>query len=361
MHKIFVFLSILLAITGTAFATGRTSLVAGGTGGGETHLNEPFSVCFDRDGTLVGVEFLKGNRLFKIDPDSGTLTFIGGVYAQTSSKDGDLGADDGPDPLKAHFNGMHDLAIARNGDIYLADTFNNRVRKIDKETGKLSTIAGTGKAGFSGDGGPAVKAKVGGVYSCSLNKDETRLYIADLKNRRIRVIDLKSNIISTVAGNGNKGTPLDGAVATATPLAGPRAVAVDDDENVYIVSREGHALRVVGRDGKISTVVNASGKKGYAGDGGNALMAKLNGPKHACIDHDGNVIIADTENHVIRKYVPKEGKIYLLAGVPKKHGDKLSSVATDSELRRPHGVRVDAKGDIYISDSGNNRVLCLKP
>ena len=117
---------------------------------------------------------------------------------------------------------------------------------------------------------------------------------------------------------------------------------------------------MVGRDGKIRTVVNRSGKKGYAGDGGNALKAKLNGPKHACIDGDGNVIIADTENHVIRKYVPKEGKIYLVAGVPEQRGDKLSRVPTETELSRPHGVRVDAQGNIFISDSSNNRILVIE-
>lgn len=354
-----IFLVTLLAFVQAANAD-SISLVAGGAGEGEAHLNGPFSVYFDKHGTLFGVEFTKANRVFKINPSSGKPVYIAGVFSKTFSKEGDLAATDGSDPAKAHFNGMHDLAITRNGDIYLADTFNSRVRKLDGKTGLVSTVAGTGIAGFSGDGGPANKAQVSEVHSCSLNKDETRLYITDLKNRRIRMIDLISGIISTVAGNGARGVPLDGAIAVESPLEGPRAVTVDDDENIYIVSREGSALRVVGRDGKIQTVVNTSGKKGYSGDGNNALKAKLNKPKHACVDREGNVIIADTENHVIRKYVPKEGKIYLVAGVPEVKGDKLESSPTETELDRPHGVRVDREGNVYIADSSNDRILVVK-
>lgn len=357
MNRIYLVFGFVLILSAASYAGDRLTLVAGGTGLGEKDLNQPFSVFFNQKGELYGVEFNRGNRVFSIDPSSGAIRFIAGIFAITKSKSGDLGAKDGTNPKKAHFHGMHDLAITKNGDIYLADTFNFRVRKIDGKTGKLSTIAGTGKAGFSGDGGPANKAMVSGVHSCALNKEETRLYITDLKNRRIRVIDLRSMKIKTIAGTGEKEAPRDGGVAAREPLMGPRAVAVDADENIYIVSREGHALRVIDRNGKIRTVVNASGIKGYSGDGGNALEARLNAPKHACIDRKGNVIIADTENNVIRKYVPKDEKIYLVAGVPGKKGNKLSSVPTKTELSRPHGVRVDADGRIYIADSSNDRIL----
>jgi sugar lactone lactonase YvrE len=319
-------------------------------------IHEPFSVDFDAEGNLIGVEFIGANRVFKLD-ENGALRFIAGVEGKTNSKGGDVGADDGADPLKAHFNGMHDLAIASNGDIYLADTFNFRLRKIDAESGELSTVMGTGEKGFSGDGGAAVEAEHSGVHAISFNADGSRLYFTDLSNRRIRMMDMASGTVVTVAGTGERGVPEDGMRAKRAPLPGPRAVAVDGDENIYIVSREGNALRVVGADGKIRTVVNVPGKKGYSGDGGvDAREGMLNGPKHACIDDEGNVLIADTENHVIRKYVPGEGRIYLVAGVPGKKGAGLGAGPLDTELNRPHGVRVH-EGWLYIADSGNDRVL----
>ena len=143
------------------------------------------------------------------------------------------------------------------------------------------------------------------------------MYLADLDNRRIRMIDLKTNVITTVAGNGAKGVPKDGSEATTAPLVDPRAVAVDSKGNVYVLERAGNALRVVDAAGKIRTVVG-TGAKGATGDGGNALKATLNGPKHLCIDRAGNVLIADTENHLIRKYLPAEGKIVRVAGSGKK-------------------------------------------
>ncbi|MEM7145108.1 MAG: hypothetical protein AAF591_08210 [Verrucomicrobiota bacterium] len=322
----------------------------------DEEIREPFSVCFDEAGNLYGVEFTSSNRVFKLTP-GGELSFIAGVAAKTDPRGGDVASGDGSDPAGAHFNGMHDLAMAANGDLYLADTFNHRLRKIDGETGGLETVAGTGESGYSGDGGPGDEAQLSGVFAVSFNADESLLYLADLKNRRIRVFDTGDGTVRTVVGNGEKLRPDDGTGALEASLPGPRAVAVDADENIYIVSREGHALRVVGKDGKIRTVVNASGKKGYGGDGGeDALSALMFGPKHACIDPAGNVLIVDTENHVIRKYVPEEGRIYLVAGVPGTSGDAIGGSPLETELDRPHGVRVH-DGWLYIADSNNDRVL----
>ena len=139
------------------------------------------------------------------------------------------------------------------------------------------------------------------------------LYLADLENRRIRAVDLKTGLVSTIAGNGSKGVPEDGAEARRAPLVDPRAVAVDGRGNVYILERSGHALRVVDRSGKIRTVAG-TGAKGSSGDGGDARKATLNGPKHLCVDPQGNVIIADTENHRIRMYRPADATIVSVAG-----------------------------------------------
>ena len=138
--------------------------------------------------------------------------------------------------------------------IFVADTWNNRVRKIDARSGLITNFAGTGRKGFSGDGGPAAQAEFGGIYCLALDETNQTLALADLDNRRIRQIDLKTGIVSTVAGNGKKGVPADGADARSAPLVDPRAVALDGRGNLYILERSGHALRVVDRSGKIRTL-----------------------------------------------------------------------------------------------------------
>jgi DNA-binding beta-propeller fold protein YncE len=142
-------------------------------------------------------------------------------------------------------------------------------------------------------------------------------------------------------------------------LVDPRAVAVDANGNIYILERAGNALRVVDAGGKIRTVAG-SGQKGLSGDGGEARKATLNGPKHLCVDRDGTVLIADTENHVIRRYLPSEGKIVRVAGTGKKGTAGIGGPPEQVELSQPHGVFVNPSGAIYIADSSNNRVLRIE-
>jgi len=340
-----------VAISNTATAA-KLVLVAGGAdnvAGGpalEAKLNGPFGVDFDRSGNMFIIE-MTGHRLCKVDR-KGMLTIVAG-----NGEKGEAG--DGGPAAKALFNGPHTLAVLPNGDVLVGDTWNNRIRKIDAKSGTISTIAGRGEKGFSGDNGPAKEAKFGGLYCASLSARADRLYLADLDNRRIRMLDLKSGTVTTVAGNGKKGVPKDGDKAVDAPLVDPRAVAVDGKANIYILERSGNALRVVDSFGKIRTVVG-TGEKGATGDGGDALKATLNGPKHLCIDPFGNIIIADTENHMIRKYLPREGKIVRLAGNGRPGTSGLGGPPEEAELNQPHGVTFHA-GTLYISDSSNNRVL----
>ncbi len=330
-------------------------LVAGGDGPeGEAaikaRLNAPFGVDSDQSGNLFLVE-LTGGRLLKVDP-KGILTRAAGTGKKGSTGDG------GP-ALQAEFNGPHSLAIAPNGIIYLADTWNNRVRTFDPRTGRIAAFAGTGEKGYAGDGGPAAKALFGGVYCVALDPKGEKLYLADLDNRRIRMVDLQTSLVTTVAGNGAKGVPQEGVEAVKAPLVDPRAVAVDGKGNIYILERGGHALRVVDAQGKIRTVAG-TGQKGSGGDGGDALKAQLNGPKHLCIDRDGSVLIADTENHLIRRFLPAEGKIVRVAGSGKKGTAGVGGPPEKVELNQPHGVYVHPSGTLYITDSSNNRVLKIE-
>ena len=336
---------------------GRLTLVAGGGQGGDgeraerASLTEPFGTAFDSDDTMFLVE-LSGGRVRKIG-SGGILRTIAGTGRKA------FGGDGGP-AVKAEFNGMHSLATARNGDVIVADTWNNRVRRIDIRTGTIRTIAGTGHKGFSGDGGPATAAEFGGVYCVSLDPTREILYLTDLDNRRIRTLDLTTGIVTTIAGNGGKGVPVDGDDARSSPLIDPRAAAADNNGNVYILERSGHALRVVDRSGRIRTVAG-TGEQGSSGDGGAALKAKLNGPKHLCVDAYGNVLIADTENHRIRVYRPSDGTIWNVAGTGRKGKGGLGGLAVEAELNLPHGVTIGPRGVVFICDSGNSRILKLEP
>jgi len=357
LFQIVLIVCLLLVVTASSSSAERIVLVAGG--GSDTNtsspiqataakLSSPFGVDFDAAGNLYLVE-LTGYRVRKLDKD-GMLTVVAGT--------GEKGFTNGP-ALQAQFNGIHNLAISGTDDIWLADTWNNCVRIFNPTAGTVGRVIGTGERGFSGDGGPAVRAKFGNIYCVSLGLDLTNLYLADLDNARIRAVDTKSGRVRTVAGNGKKAIPADGARAVSAPLVDPRAVIADRAGRIYVLERSGNALRVVEPDGAIRTVVG-TGQKGFSGDGGEASFATLNGPKHLCFDHDGSVLIADTENHVIRRYTPGTGIIVRVAGTGKKGSEGVGGPSLECELNQPHGVTVHRDGTLYISDSSNNRVLKIE-
>jgi sugar lactone lactonase YvrE len=339
----------LAAVSATALRAERLVLVAGGsedaTGLPATRarLHEPFGVDFDPAGHLLILEMAAGNRLLKVDA-RGVLTHLAGRRTAGDSGDG------GP-ALAAQFNGPHNLAVLPGGDVLIADTWNGRIRRLHTATGTISTLPGFAV--------PAAEARRAGPYCVTLDPAGTTLHVADL--RRVHAIDLATGKARVVAGNGQKGVPPDGALATAAPLVDPRAAAADRHGNLYLLERGGHALRVVRPDGRILTVVNAAGRKGADGDGGPALAATLNGPKHLCIDRDDSVLIADAENNLIRRYVPATGRIVRVAGTGRKGAAGLGGPPLHAELARPHGVTVHRDGTLYITDSYNDRILKIEP
>ena len=208
-------------------------------------LNEPFGVDFDEKGRAYIVQ-MSGHRVSVLD-ENGKLSVLAGTGEKGAPADSVPGS-------QARFNGPHHLLVGPDGALYVADTFNNCVRRIDLATGVVTRFAGTGAKGFGGDGGPARDAVFDGVFNIAFRKDV--LYVTDLGNRRIRAIDLKTGIVRTVAGNGTKGVPKDGGDALEEPLVDPRAIAIDPWGNLYICERSGHALRVVS-GGKIRTVAGS--------------------------------------------------------------------------------------------------------
>lgn len=316
----------------------------------EVKLNEPFGVDFDAAGAMYIVE-LAGNRVRKLSKD-GIVTTVAGTGKKGSSGDG------GP-ALQAEFNGPHHLLVGPEGDIYVADTWNNCVRKIEVKTGRVVRVAGTGEKGHAGDGGPAVQAKMGSVFCIAFDAKKEHLFVMDLDSRRVRKVVLKTGQISTVAGNGQKGLPKDGEPAVSQPLADPRAVAVDSKGRVYILERGGHALRMVDAAGRIHTVAG-TGKPGLSGDGGPALEAQMNGPKHISVDDQDDVLIADAETNTVRKYCPKDGRMLRICGTGKKGAGVSGGAAESFELSRPHGVMQGPDGALYITDSYTHRIIRVK-
>lgn len=349
-----------MMVAGLMFCVaGRAATISMFAGGGEKatgratecRLADPFACEFDAQGNAYICE-MTNNRVVKVDA-RGQLT----LFAGTTKKGG---SGDGGPATQAELNAPHNLAVMRNGDVLIADSWNWKVRRVDARTGIIMPVAGTGVRGFSGDGGTlASEAQFSGIYSLAFNADEKELFLADLENRRVRAIDLTSMKVRTVAGNGTKGVPPEASVATNAPLFDPRAVAVTKSGEVYVLERGGHALRVIGRDGKIRTVVG-TGKGGPWTPTENPREATLKGPKHLCLDKDENVLIADSENCVIRKYFPRENRITLVAGTGKQ-GRTFNTDPLKTELNHPHGVSADGQGNIYIADSYNGRVLKMAP
>lgn len=306
----------------------------------EAALKEPFGTAFDSGGHLWIIEMVSGNRLLEVDG--------GGMIHHVAGRLTPGYGGDGGQANRAQFNGPHNLVILPDDKVLIADTWNGRLREVDPKARIVST--------FKGWQAPDGKERGNGPYCISLSFDGTKLHIANLL--QVIELDLATRKSRVVAGNGKKGRPEDGAVAIDAPLVDPRAVASDRQGNVYILERGGNALRVVDQSGHIRTVVNASGKKGGEGDGGPALAATMNGPKHLCVDKDDSIIIADAEAHLVRRYVPTTGKIERVAGTGKQGAEGVGGDPKHCQLSRPHGVTVHPQtGELFITDSYNNRVL----
>ncbi|MER5820784.1 RICIN domain-containing protein [Streptomyces mirabilis] len=271
---------------------------------------------------------------------------------RTIAGTGDAGfKGDNKPALSAQLNRPCGVAVDRTGTLYFSDHDNHRVRKITTD-GKISTVAGTGVAGDEGDNGPAVSAQLNGPRGVAVDSTGA-LYIADAENHRVRKVTADGKI-STVAGTGAAGFSDDGCLATDAELNYPYGVAVDSTGTLYFSEHDNHLVRKITTDGKIRTVAG-TGVAGDEGDEGPAASAQLNCPYGVAVDSTGALYIADAENHRVRK-VTADGKISTVVGTGAADFGGDGGPAASAQLDYPLGVVVDSTGTLYISDHNNHRV-----
>lgn len=351
-------LMLVLALNFTASAaeivtiagTGKDEFSGDGGPALKAGVGQPFGLEIGPDGALYYCEF-SNHIVRRLDLKTNLLTTVAG----TGRKAGYAG--DGGLATKALMNQPHELRFDAEGNYYISDMLGQAVRRVDWKTGVMTSVAGTGKAGFAGDGGPATAAQFDLPISVLLDRSNG-LLICDIKNHRVRRVDLGTGIISTFAGTGEKKATPNGAPLAGTPLNGPRTLALEADGNVIIVLREGNAVYRADLKSKTLHHIAGTGKQGFGGDGGDAKPAQLAGPKGATVDRDGNILLCDTENHTIRIVRKTTGEIESLIG-DGKAGDGPDGDPKKCRLNRPHGVFVDATGNIYVGDSNNNKVRKL--
>jgi len=312
-------------------------------------LDNPFGVIRGPDAAIWFCEYT-GQRIRKLLPD-GTIQTIAGTGATGYSGDG------GP-ASRATFNLPHEIRFDMRGDLFIVDMANHAVRKINSRTGVISTVAGTGTAGYSGDGGPATEAQLRQPHSIQFGPDGD-LYICDTGNHAIRKLNMKTGTLSTFAGTGTAGPTPDGSPIRGTPLHGPRSIDFDAERNLWLATREGNQVFRV--DLKYETIhhIAGTGESGFEGNGGPAKAASLRGPKGIAIDGEGNVWLADTENHAVRRIHLATGTMELIAGTGSM-GDGPPGDPLQCKLARLHGIYADRDGSILIGDSQAHRIRVLR-
>lgn len=322
---------------------------AGGDGGPAVHasLNEPRAVGVDAAGNLY-IADLHNHRIRKVTPQ-GIISTLAGTGRAQSTPDGALAA---AAPIEYPMG----VAVDRRGNVYFSESGRNLVRVVDRD-GRLATIAGTGLGGYSGDGGPAREARLDSPTDLAIDA-AGNLYIADVRSGRVRRVD-PSGIITTVAGNGSYKESGDNGPALQAGLGSISGLAVDAQGNLFIASLYESRVRKVDLSGRITNVAG-NGLPGFAGDGWPIPMAQFNMPTGLAVDRMGNVYVSDRLNARVRK-VSVFGRVYTVAGRGQEGFSGDGGPAVEARLRSPEAVLVDAAGNLLIADSGNHRVRKVTP
>jgi sugar lactone lactonase YvrE len=321
----------------------------GEKGFSETQVNNPYGMAIGPDGGLYFCD-LDNQRIRRLDLKTHRLTTIAG-NGEAAYK------GDGGRAVEASLNMPHEIRFDRRGDLYIAERDNHVIRTVDMKTGLISTVAGTGIAGYSGDGQAATRAQLRQPHSIFFDRDGT-LLICDIGNNRIRRLHPDTGIIETWAGTGEAAPTPEGAPVKGTPLRGPRTLALSPAGDLFIALREGNAIYRVDAMTQTLHRVAGTGEQGYAGDGGPALQSKLSGPKGLTYGDGDNLYVADTESHTIRRIALRTGVISTVIGTGAR-GDAPNADPLKFSLSRPHGVLFNG-GVLYISDSEAHRILALR-
>ena len=322
-----------------------------GDGGLATNakLDQPFGIVRGPDGALYLCD--TNNHVIRRIDRKGIITTVAGTGKKGYSGDGGLA-------IKAELHEPYEIRFDKQGNMFFVERLNHTVRRVDAKTKIITTMAGNGQQGFSGDGGKATDATMSQPHSIQFDA-RGDLYICDILNHRIRKVAMKTGLITTFAGTGEKKPTPDGAKIAGTPLNGPRAIDFDKAGNMWLALREGNAVYKL--DMKAGTIhhVAGTGEKGFTGNGGAAKLATLSGPKGLSLAPAGNVYLADTESHSIRMIDVRRSTIELIAGTGER-GDGPEGNPLNCKMARPHGVFVDRDGSILIGDSETHRVRVVR-
>jgi hypothetical protein len=324
----------------TIAGTGKAGFSGDGGQATAAQLRSVHGVTVDRQGNLYIADF-EDHRVRRVSPDGTITTFAGRGAGGGSSGDG------GPATL-ARLDGPQGIAVDGQGNVYISDYNDYRVRKVSPG-GTITTFAGTGIPGSSGDGGPATSARLYAPSGVAVD-GQGNVYIVDSYNQRVRKVSA-GGTITTIAGTGRLGFSGDGGPATSAQLSYPSGVAVDGQGNVYIV--DANRVRKVSRGGTITTFAG-TGAGGFSGDGGPATSAQVR-PTGVGADSQGNIYIADFYGFRVRKVSPG-GMITTFAGTGGGGFSGDGGPATSARLYGPYAVAVDGQGNVYIADDRNYRV-----
>ncbi len=340
----------------TVVVAGIGAVGFGGDGGPATQasLTFPSAVAVDPVGNVF-IADRDNNRIRRVDATTGIITTVAGTGIFGFSGDG------GPATSARLARPGGGLAFDSAGNLFIGDsTFNHRIRRVDAATGIITTVAGTGPTGFgaggfSGDGGPATSARLANPVGVAVDSGG-HLFIGDTNNNRIRRVDAATGIITTVAGTGSFGFGGDGGPATNARLAFPRGVAVDNAGNLFIADQNNQRIRRVDTATGIITTVAGTGSFGTSGDGGPATNARLANPVGGAVDSGGHLFIADLSSNRIRRVDAATGIITTVAGTGSFGFSGDGGPPTSARLAFPTGVAVDNAGNLFIADSFNNRI-----
>lgn len=346
-----VALGTLAAARARAAAPSVTTLIGTGTAGlSDTAVANPYGVVIGPDGALYFCD-VDNQRVRRLDLGTGRTSVVAG--------NGNRGhAGDGGPATDAALNMPHEVQFDRAGHLYIAERDSHVVRRVDAETRVITTLAGTGTAGFSGDGGPASAAMLRQPHSIAIEPSGAGLLICDIGNHRVRRVDLATGLITTIAGTGDRGPTPDGVPLGGTPLNGPRTMVFDRDGHLYLALREGNAIYRIDATTRTLHHLAGTGQQGYGGDGGRARSATLAGPKGLAWA-PGALYVADTENHVVRRVDLRSGVITTVLGTGRK-GDGPEPDPARCALNRPHGLWVGADGTLYVTDSESHRIRIVR-